>query len=62
MAIEVRGNPLTGQIAVVDARRLGIDQSQQGAVDRQDLLDERIWQRRRAGGLAEHRGGQGVVG
>ena len=62
VAVQVGGDPVAGQIAVVDARRLGIDQGQSGAVDRQQLLDERIGQRGRAGGLAEHRGGQQVVG
>ena len=61
-AVEVGGDPVTGQIAVVDARRLGVYQGQSGAVDRQELFHDGIGQSVRAGGLAEHRGGQQVFG
>ena len=61
-AIEVGGDPVAGQVAVVDAGRFGIHQGEPGTVDRQQLLDERVGQRRRAGSLAEHRGRQQILG
>ena len=61
-AVEVGGDPLAGQIAVVDARRLGIHQGEPGAVDRQQLLGERVGQGRCAGSLAEHGRCQQIVG
>ena len=47
---------------MVDARRFGIHQREPSAVDRQQLLDEGVGQGRRAGGLAEHRGRQQILG
>ena len=39
IAVEVRGDPVTGQIAVIDARGFGIDQGQSRAVDRRVRLE-----------------------
>ena len=46
---------------MVDARRFGIHQREPRAVDGQQLLDERVGQRRRAGSLAQHRGRQQIL-
>ena len=39
---------------MVDTRRLGIHQGHPSAVDCQQFLDQRVGQRRRTGGLAQH--------
>ncbi len=60
-AVEVGGDPVAGQVAVVDARRVGIHQGEPSAVDREQLLDQRVGQGRCAGRLAEHSGRQQIV-
>ena len=40
MSVEVRRDPVTGQIAVVDARGFRIDQGQARAINRQQLLHQ----------------------
>ena len=61
-AVEVGGDPIAGQVAVVDPGRLWVHQRESGAVDRQQFLDERVRQCRCAGRLAEHGRGHQILG